>query len=93
MGARIFSAINIEGEILNEEFKEIPKPKIGFNAKFEIDLKNLLNAIKGFEFEKLSIENDRLYVDARNEMVKKKVTKLTKIAKISYYLAPRVEGK
>ncbi|MEM7818358.1 MAG: hypothetical protein QXP52_02645 [Candidatus Aenigmatarchaeota archaeon] len=140
--ARIFTdIINIEGEILDEEVNDALEPKMVFDVEGEVDLKYLLNAIKGFETIKISVESDRLYVDARNEMVKKKsfipsklitfrngtlayynvhyiekflkkavrltktaklsfshnkplcITFETKIAKISYWLAPKVEGE
>ncbi|MEM3406857.1 MAG: hypothetical protein QXY18_00190 [Nitrososphaerota archaeon] len=137
--ARIFTdIISIEGEIL-DEVNDALEPKMFFDVEAEIDLKYLLNAIKGFETIKISVENDRLYIDGRNEIVKKKTfipskmltfrngtlayynanylekflkkaiklknfAKLsfshnkplciefeTKIAKINYYLAPKVE--
>lgn len=138
--ARIFTdTINIEVGLIDEEVNDALEPKMFFDVEAEIDLKYLLNAIKGFETIKISVENDRVYVEARNEMVKKKsfipsklnsfkngtlayynvhyiekflkkavrLTKTaklsfshnkpfnirfeTKIAKISYWLAPKVE--
>jgi len=136
------NTINIEGDLIytegSDEFAFLPEPKLDAEVEAEIDLKNLLNAIKGFEEAKLTIENGRLFVYTENENIKKKTfipSKLsskdgvcsvysnhylgeflkravrltksakllfanekplnikfeTKIAKISYWLAPRVE--
>ena len=132
------NTMDVEGELTDfDEGCNIPQ--MNFDIEAEIDLKNLLNAIKGFEIVKIFIENGRLFIDGRNEMVKKKtfipskfnnfkngtsaiynpycferflkravklknIAKLrfsnnkplnvsleTKMARIDYYLAPRVE--
>jgi hypothetical protein len=77
--ARILTdVINIEGDILEEEgyneYTDIPEPKIVASAKVEVDLANLLNAIKGgFDVVKLILEKgERLFVEARKESMKKR---------------------
>jgi hypothetical protein len=77
--ARILTdVINIEGDILEEEgyneYTDIPEPKIVASAKVEVDLANLLNAIKGgFDVVKLILEKgERLFVETRKESMKKR---------------------
>jgi hypothetical protein len=85
--ARILSStINIEGDItLEEEYNEysdFPEPKAILNAEAEVDLANLLNAIKGFETAKIILEKgERLFIEARKESMKKKTFIPSKIAK------------
>jgi len=68
------NTINIEGEALEEynEYNDFPEPKAILDAEAEIDLANLLNAIKGFETVKLILEIDRLIIEARKETISKK---------------------
>jgi len=85
--ARILSStINIEGDITIEdeynEYADIPKPKAILNAEAEVDLANLLNAIKGFDTAKIILEKgERLFIEARKESMKKKTFIPSKIAK------------
>ena len=77
--ARILSIINIEGESLFEEeyneYSDFPEPKAILDAEAEVNLANLLNAIKGFETVRLILEidkEDRLIAEARKETISKK---------------------
>jgi hypothetical protein len=84
--ARILSSIDIEGDItLEEEYNEysdFPEPKAILNAEAEVDLVNLLNAIKGFDTAKIILEKgERLFIEARKESIKKKTFIPSKIAK------------
>jgi len=80
------NTINIEGESLFEEeyneYTDIPEPKAILNAEAEIDLANLLNAIKGFETVKIIMERgERLFIDTRKENIKKRTFIPSKITK------------
>jgi len=69
----LINTINLEGELIDfDEENNIPEPKLIFDVEAEIDLRNLLNAIKSFDYIKISIENDKLFIEGRNEIVKKK---------------------